>query len=273
MMEALFTERDLQTLVEVGKALWMDPRECQLATLETVSAVTLLELSPDRALEKAAAALLERVTRRGGAANFRSNLDAGLGVGQSFFRLLPEDRFLLVALHLGRWSYARLARIFGETVEQVETHAWNARLRYVSSEKGTPYPAGAAGRGTNCPEYDARRPWTQRFLDEEIAGGRERLYFQNHLMACLSCREALNRCRETYYAIDRALPRISAESPGDTQILRSLESVTQRGLKLRSPSNRTFVESLAIFVRRTDIRYLLIFFGLFAAWRLLRSGQ
>lgn len=273
MMEGLISERDLQTLVEVGKALWMDPRECQLATLETVSAVTLLELTPDRALEKAAAALLERVTRRGGAANFRSNLDAGMGVGQSFFRLLPEDRFLLVALHLGRWSYARLARIFGESVEQVEAHAWNARLRYVSSEKGTPYPAGAAGRGTNCPEYDARRPWTQRFLDEEIAGGRERLYFQNHLMACLSCREALNRCRETYYAIDRALPRMSAENASDTQILRSLESVTQKGLKLRSPSNRTFVESLAIFVRRTDIRYLLIFFGLFAAWRLLRSGH
>ena len=47
-------------------------------------------------LEKTAAALLERVRKRGGAANFRSNLDAGLRMGQPFFEgYYPRERFLL----------------------------------------------------------------------------------------------------------------------------------------------------------------------------------
>lgn len=274
-MEAFIQKQDLKILVEMGRALWMDPRESQHATIETLSAVTLLDLTPDRALEKAAAALLERVKKRGGAANFRSNLEAGLGIGQSFYRLLPEERFLLVALHMGRWSYARLSRVFGEPAEQIEAQAWSARLRLASNEQGVPYPAGAPVRGPHCPEYDPKRPWTQRFLDEEIVSGRERMFFQNHLMACSSCREALGRCRETYYAIEQRLPRRSSEEnpeqKDDAQMLRSLETIARRGMVLRMPADRTLGESLAVFVRRRDVQFVLIAFGAIVAWKILRS--
>jgi hypothetical protein len=183
---------------------------------------------------------------------------------------MPEERFLLAALHLGRWSCARLARIFGLPVEQIEALAWGARVRLISSQKGLPYPAGASTQGPNCPEYDSRRPWTQRFLDEEIASGRERLFFQNHLMACESCREALGRCRESYYAIERLLPRFSDEDRGDRQMLRSLEAIAKRSLALRLPADRTFAESLAVFVRRRDIQVVLGILGLTIVWGFFR---
>jgi hypothetical protein len=260
---------DLKILAEVGRALWMDPRQSQIATVETLSAVSLLDLTPERALERAAAALLERVTSRGMAANTRANLTAGMGMGQPFFRLMPEERLLLVALHLGRWSYARLSRIFDETPELIEQKAWSARIQLAATEAVQAYPAGASTRGPNCPEYDAQRPWTQRFLDEEIATGRERIFLQNHLMVCKTCQQALKRCRDVYYAIDRLLPRLNEEA-GDTQLLKHLEKISRRGLGLKTPVERTFVESLAIFLRRTDIRWVLAATVLLMVWRFFK---
>lgn len=276
-MDAFIQKQDLKILLEMGKALWMDPRESQLATIDTLSAVTFLDLTPDRALEKAASAMLERVTQRSVVAGFRADLEAGMGIGQTFYRLAPEDRFLLVALHLGRWSYARLSRVFGESVEQIEMMAWSARLQFASNEKGVPYPAGAPVRGVHCPEYDPKRPWSQRFLDEEIVVGRERVYLQNHLMACASCREALNRCREAYYAIEQRLPHFSGEESGDSgnsrdfKMLESLESITRLNMGLRMPSDRTFFESLAVFVQRRDVQIALLVLAGFVAMKILRS--
>jgi hypothetical protein len=267
MRAAPLPKEDLRALADVGKALWMDSNESRAATLETLSAVTMLDLTPDRALEKAAAALLERVTSRGNALNTRANLRAGMGMSQSFYRLTPEERFLLAALHLGRWSYARLGRILEETAEQVEAQAWSARIKLLSMLPGVAYPAGAPAQGASCPDYDPHRPWTQRFLDEEIRVGRELVFFQNHLMACTSCRNALSRCREAYYAIERAIPR----EDKDTPIVQSLEAVSRQAHGIKHPTERTFLETLAIFVQRPDVRYVLIFLGLFVGWRVWRA--
>lgn len=266
----MIEKHDLKTLAEMGKALWANPRESEVAMIETLSAVTLLDLTPERAVEKAAAALLERVTGTGGAVNFRANLASQLGMTQPFFRLAAEERFLLIALHLGRWSYGRIARIFKITPEQVEIAAWSARLRFASLQigmagaQGFAYPTGAPQRGPNCPQYDSQRPWTQRFLDEENSTGRERVFFQNHLMACSSCREALHRCREAYYAIEGALPGI-AETSGegeDARILRTLQAVTRQSLGIRLPVDRTFAETLEVFARRRDVQFTLAFLAL-----------
>lgn len=267
----MMSREDLKALAEVGRALWADPRESQLATIETLSAITLLDLMPDRALERAAAALLERVTKRGFAADTYSSLAAGVGAGTAsrFFGLYPEERMLLVSLHSGRWSYARMARIFKTTPERIEEMAWSARIALVSSAPGAPYPAGASQRGANCPEYDAKRPWTQRFLDEEIRSGSERVFLQNHLMACDSCRNALGRCREMYYAVDKLLPRLTEEA-NDAGVLRSLESLARQTSVLRSPSQRSFAETIEIFTRRPDVRWAIGFLGAMLAWRVLR---
>lgn len=267
MNAAPIHKEDLRALAEVGKALWMDEQESRTATLETLSAVALMDLTPERTVEKAARALLERVTSRGNALNTRANLRAGMSMGQAFYRMEPEERFLLAALHLSRWSYSRLARILEQKPEQVEAQAWVARLKLLSQVPGSTYPAGASTQGPHCPQYDSHRPWTQRFLDEEILSGRERVFFQNHLMACASCRDALARCREAYFAIERAIPREGKDTP----IVERLAAVTRQGHGLKHPTERTFSETLVIFTKRPDIRLVLVLLGLLIAWRFLRG--
>jgi hypothetical protein len=134
--------------------------------------------------------------------------------------------------------------------------------------KGVVYPAGSTILGPNCPEYDAHRPWTQRFLDDEIPPGRERIFFQNHLMACASCRDALSRCREAYYAIEKELPRVSPAESGDASVLRLLQSISRQARGLARPIERTFLETLEVFIQRRDVQVALVFLGLLMAWRL-----
>ncbi|MGK5083318.1 hypothetical protein WDW37_08420 [Bdellovibrionota bacterium FG-1] len=254
---------DLKIFAEVSQALWADPHESQVAAIETLSAVSLLDLTPDRALERAASALLIRVAQQGNSASFA-------GVGQSFFRLGAEDRFLLVALHLGCWSYARLGRIFNRSREQIEEMAWKARMNWVTSDSSLSYPSGAPARGTRCPEYETRHPWTQRFLDEEMESGRERVFLQNHLMACDSCRQALGRCREVYYAIESKLPHLSSSTDGDA-VLTQLEKICQNGVWLKTPAERSFSESLAVFGQRRNIRWAMFLLALMVIGALVHS--
>jgi hypothetical protein len=248
---------DLRQLATVGRALWANPRESRVATIETLGAVSLMDLTPERALERAAAALLERVRSRGLAANTRANLGIERAAGP-FFRLFPEERLLLVALHRARWSYARLARIFKVPVETIEEMAWGARISMT-------YAAGAPATGASCPQYDAKRPWTQKFLDDETVG-REKFFLQGHLVACASCSQALARCREMYYGIDREIPRMEDDAEDGAAILRDLSQMSRASHLIRSPGDRGFIESLQVFARRQDVRWaLLICFILLAA--------
>lgn len=280
MSTQLLPEPELQSLIDLGQALWLDPRERELALTETLAAASLAgaargrlvpshDDSPGPLVERTASALLGRVLSRGGAANFRSNIDAGVGIGSTFFSLAPEERFLLIALHLEHWSYARIARVFGESARApeegaraVEIAAWRARLRFLAMTPGLPYPTGAPARGLSCPEYDSARPWTQRFLDDEITSGRERLFLQNHLLACEACRGALRRCREAYYALEGALPARAA----DARLLTALARASRQSVGIRTPTQRTFVETLAIFIRRREIALVLLAFSLFLVW-------
>ena len=248
---------DLKTLAEIGRAIWTDPTFSERTTVETVAAVTLLHLPPERTVERAASVLLDRATRESHAGHLRKNFNS---VTDPFFRLSADQRFLLVALHLGRWSYARLARILEEEIEKVEELAWTARVELIaqaSTLKGSkvPYPAGAGVMGRNCPEYRADRPWTQRFLDEEIHSGNHRLFLQNHLMACDSCRNALSRCREVYFAVEAMIPKL--ETGSASSFVESLGALCTKSQQIRNGSDRTFLRSLGIFVQRIDVQIAL----------------
>lgn len=246
-------------LAEMGRALWADPAQADLIAAETLGATALLDLTEERALEKAALALLERATRDGMAGNLHANLGVAGKGHQPFFRLFPEERFLLVALHIGRWSYSRLAVVMGETQDRIEELAWKTRLHLVSLRGGTKssdlwlYPVGTKLSSPRCPEYDLRHPWTQRFLDEEMPSSAQRLFLQNHLMACSGCQLALNRCRDLYYAVDAMIPRLDSEGG----LIQNLASLCREGRTLRVPAERTFSESLAIFFSREEIRWFL----------------
>jgi hypothetical protein len=237
---------DLRAYSELGRALWIEKDRSQRIALETLTAVSSLELTEPRKIERAAKALLDRAVREGRASNSQQNASA---LHQPFFRLSAEQRFLLVALHWSHWSYAKLARVFGIDTSAVETAAWNARTALVPAL----YPQAPRLDLVSCPDYEATRPWTQRFLDEEIPSAREQTFLQNHLMACANCRKALHQCRNLYYAVEAILPH-EMRAQGDDG-LAIFEKALFRSRDLNLPP--TFRESLLLFVRRIDVQIAL----------------
>jgi hypothetical protein len=257
------TNSDLKTYAEIGRALWADPSRSSEMAVETLSAIALMDLTQERALEKASQALLDRAVRQGMASNTLSALDTGqFG---AFFKLQPEERFVLVALHLGRWTYERTARVLQIQPEVVEALAWRARSQIGISQGLT--PIGAKIASANCPEYDLDRPWTQRFLDEEMGKGRETVFLGNHLMACESCSRSLARCRDIYFRVEAMLPRV----PDDDGILRVLAKVSTDGKKLRSNEGYTFSDSIAAFFSQRSIQILFALVFVLAIYRLKHS--
>jgi hypothetical protein len=251
---------ELKTYAEIGRALWADPSRSGEMAVETLSAIALLNLTQERALEKASQALLDRAVRQGMASSTVSALE--FNQFGAFFKLQPEERFVLVGLHLGRWSYERTARVLQTKPEVVEALAWRARSQIGISQGLT--PIGAKFASANCPEYDLDRPWTQRFLDEEMGTGREAIFLRNHLMACESCRRSLARCRDIYFRVESLLPRV-AEDDG---ILRVLAQVSHEGKKLRSNGDYTFGDSLAAFFGNRSIQILLFLVCVVVIYRL-----
>ncbi|MDR3608703.1 MAG: hypothetical protein P4M08_15170 [Oligoflexia bacterium] len=240
-------DRDLETFAQLGTALWIAPERARPVVIETLGAVSLLELSEDRALERAAMLMLARAESRGNAEGTLTSLASGQ-FGNPFFKLAPSERFILVALHSGRWSYERVARVMNLDADAVERFAWKSRVR-LGAAQGI-LPAGPKTLGTHCPEYDFERPWTQRFLDEEIPNGRERIFLQNHLMACSLCQNALNRCRDLYFRADKAIPKDLAQE----DFVRELSRIRRRGLVFRRKSLVTFRDGLLAMLRQRDIQ-------------------
>ncbi|MFN7685082.1 MAG: hypothetical protein ACK5QT_06685 [Oligoflexia bacterium] len=263
---------DLRSLSQIGNALWLDRDLSRRRTAETLEAVSLLALPEDALLERASSALLARASREdlGSQAAF---------LGDPFFRLLPEERFLLVALHVERWSYEKVARILKSSPEQVATRAWKIRVHLASqgavksrpkslgrTPGGAPVlgAVGVAARGPSCPEFHALHPWTQRFLDEEY-GSRERIFLQNHLMACDHCRAALNRCRELYYEVEKRIPRVDHQAFDEfeewSQIIRSIR-------RHQNPMLWTWRDALAAYLRRPEAQFFISLVIVYFVWRL-----
>jgi hypothetical protein len=242
---------DLQTLAELAAALWVAPEEARPVVVETLSAVSLLELSQDKAIERATAVLLKRAEARGAIAATRSALSRGQ-FGAPFFMLSPAERFTLVALHSGRWSYARISRIMNIAEDEVEALAWRSR-QLLGADAGL-IAAGPKTLGVSCPEYDFEKPWTQRFLDEEISGGQQRMFLRNHLMACDVCRTALNRCRDLYFTAEKMLPVLNVEENGS--LLRELAAIQRKGLVFRRSSMITFWDAWAALFRQRDVQLM-----------------
>lgn len=252
---------DFSRISSLSQGLWAERNAQSNSAREAVAAVSVLQLPSDRALERIAQALLERAEREGG----RSNLSA---LDHPFFRLEAKERFALIALHRNRWSYSRVARILGETVETLQERLWRARV-YLASLSSNPsrkaplaYPAGPSQGRSSCPEYDPQAPWTQAFLDEEF-GAQQRVFLQNHLMACTNCRQALNRCRDLYFTVDSLLPRATPESA------QNLETLWAQTGRFANSNDISFVRSLRDFVSQRDVQWCLALLGLLGLYALL----
>lgn len=247
-------DQDLNLVSDLGYALWQNPSHAQVVLRDTVSAAALVEAQPEAVVDRAIRALLDQAEKRGTFAQPGAQL---------FQSLFAEERFLLLALHSGRWSYARIARVLNETPESVQSMGWNARV-HLASHRG--YPAGSRSATASCPEYDLRTPWTQKFLDEEVKG-QEKLFLQNHLQVCSSCRDALMRAKEVFFRAEAMLLEVRRASENLSASLglnRQLRQWVEQGQKLRDtnrmPSNG---ENLKKFIMRWEV---LVVFGIWIAY-------
>jgi hypothetical protein len=237
-------DQDLNLVTDLGYALWQDPYQAQVAVRDTVSAASLVETQTDAVVERTVRALLDQAEKRGSFARPGAQL---------FQSLFAEERFLLLALHSGRWSYARIARVLEETPESVQTMAWNARV-HLASHRG--YPAGSRAATPSCPEYNPQTPWTQKFLDEEMKG-QEKLFLQSHLLSCSSCREALMRAKEIFFRAEAMLGEVRRDSDkmGEAIGLNGLlRGWVEQGQRIRDTSRMpTIGENLIKFAKRWEV--------------------
>lgn len=260
---------DLRSFALISHGLWPSASESEIASQDAIGAVSLLNLPEEKALERAARALLEKSTR--------SAVDPDI-LNHPFYRLMPEERFLLTALHFGKWSYSRLGRILGHSQAEVADLAWKTRL-YIGAmnprlsrqaSQAKPRELGAApARGMLCPELNPKNPWTQKLLDDELSVG-QRLFLQNHLMVCSPCHALLSRARDLYFAVEEILPKPSNQDDLQKEAV-ALQSTWAQNHHLLRPSERSFADSLRIFGRRPDVKAALVFGALILVSIALRS--
>lgn len=232
------TDLDIETtrsLTRISHSLWGDFRKSLPISEDVLASVGLLQLDGEETLLRASKILIERAER---------STPGPLALQHPFFRLAPIERFLLTALHVENWSYMRVARILGIERKLIAPWAWAARMKFCFQEMpgSTEYPRGPTSLGPRCPEYDITAPWTQAFLDEEL-GAKERLFLQNHLMACDHCRRSLDLSRKMIFKIESMIPVKHAS--GDTEIAAERLLATWRaGECAYQPIKTTFRDSL-----------------------------
>ncbi len=236
---------DIQSLTRISRSLWGDLERSVEMSEDTLSHVSLLNLSTEMTLERASKVMVERAEK---------NPPSLLKLNHPFFRLAPIERFLLTALHLEKWSYSRIARALGIDQGIIETWAWATRLKYCFQELGLTldYPHAPATLGPVCPEYNATAPWTQRMMDDQL-GKRERLFLQNHLMGCERCRKALDQTQKVYFKIESLIP-VKDHSPELEEATQRILTGWNKGQTIRRPIYLTPQQSFVTFLLEPKIQ-------------------
>lgn len=215
---------NIRSLNRISRSLWGELNRSFYNSEEALVSASLLQLSEDMTIERASKMLIERAEK---------NPPPSLKLNHPFYRLAPIERFLLTALHVEKWPYARIARTLGIDVSLIQAWAWATRLKFAFQEleANIEYPRGPASLGTVCPEYDATAPWCQRLLDDEL-GKRERMFLQGHLMGCDKCRHSLEATRKFFFTIESFIP---VKTRGE-----ELEAATDRMLEVWNKGESTY---------------------------------
>lgn len=248
-------KENIRSLTRISRSLWGDLDQSVAMSEDTLSSVSLLNLSDDRTIERASKVMIELAEK---------NPPTLLILNHPFFRLAPLERFILTATHVEKWAYERIARTLNIENNLIESLLWAIRLKLVFQESSldVEYPRGPGTLGTNCPEYNSSAPWTQRLMDDEL-GKRERFFLQNHLIACEKCRKCLDLARKMIFKIDSLIPvkesSLELEAATD-RVLNTwkIGEVAHRPIKLETsktvvhflsqPKIQFIVASLAVFL-------------------------
>lgn len=250
---------DIRSLTRISRSLWGDLDQSVAISEDTLTSVSLLNLSDDRTIERASKVMIELAER---------NPPTLLKLNHPFYRLAPIERFLLTAIHIEKWSYERVGRTLGiehaNIKSLLEPWLWTIRLKFCFQETSSDleYPRGPSSLSPTCPEYNASNPWTQRMMDDEL-GKRERFFLQNHLMGCEKCRKSLELTRKMIFKVESMIPvkdySLELETANERIFNHWKEGeVTFRPIKLETS------QSLIRFLSQTKVQFLLAALAVFA---------
>lgn len=236
---------ELESLTRIGRSLWGDWDRSYKMSEETLSHVAMMNLNDTQALERASKVMIERAEK---------NPPPRVILNHPFFRMAPVERFLLSALHVEKWSYARIARTLGIDSNSIAPWAWATRLKfaYEELELDLAYPRSPAQLGPHCPEYSATAPWTQKMLDDEM-GRPERFFMQNHLMGCDRCRKSLEQTQKLIFKIESAIP---SQETAPSQYRSKLDQILKNwnsGQRALRPTEADVAESFRLFLGQPKV--------------------
>ena len=248
---------DIRSLTRISRSLWGDVDQSIAISEDTLTSVSLLRLSDDRTIERASKVMIERAEK---------NPPTLLRLNHPFFRLAPIERFLLTVLHVEKWSYARVARALGIEKNLIETWAWATRIKYCfqEAEMKMDYPHGPATLGPACPDYNPSSPWTQRMLDDEL-GKRDRLFLQNHLMACDRCRKTLELSKKVHFKVESLIPVRESSAETDAAAERIFE-IWKQGETILRPMTAHSGQSFITFLSMPKVQFMMTAFGVFCLY-------
>ncbi len=253
-MDTDFQKEAFKSFTRISCAVWGDLKKSSVVSQESLALVSMLRLEPSAAIERASKILIERAEK---------SPPPALSLQHPFYRFSPLERFLLVALHRESWGYSRIARTLGIDPKLIQPWIWALRIRLCFQEirdTGLEYPRGPTRLGASCPEYVVTAPWTQRLLDEEMSN-RDRIFMQNHLMACANCRQSLELTRRMIFKIDSLIPNQASNEEIEEAAEELVES-WQEGEKVFDSSKVTFAGSMASFLSLPSTQIALAAFGL-----------
>ena len=247
-------KEDIRSLTRISRSLWGDLDQSVAISEDTLTSVSLLNLSDDRTIERASKVMIELAER---------NPPTLLKLNHPFFRLAPIERFLLTATHVEKLTYEKVARTLGIDKNLIEPWLWAIRLKFCfqESQTGIEYPHAPSSLGPMCPEYNPTQPWTQRMMDDEL-GKRERFFLQNHLMGCDKCRKSLELTRKLVFKVESLVPVRDSSQELELAADRILSSwkvgeVTFRPIKLSTS------KSLIDFFSQTKVQFILAALAVF----------
>lgn len=270
----IMEEKNLRSISQVSKGFWFNQNQSLDAARESLAQVAFLNLSSEQAHDQTIRLMLKKALHEGQAANQGA-------LNHPFYRMNPEERFLLSALHYGQLSYQRIAQILNLSLEQISVLAAQSRLK-LAFDLRISIPHAPQSIRENCPSYDSQAPWPERFLDEQIDEKHGTL--QNHLMACPICQVCLSKYREYYYQIERIIPHLELNPRDDSVITgeskkSNFSELEQNVYELSKMIHQTrymmnkkisvLQKSFNEFMRRKDVLVILAIFTLWTISKLL----